>query len=342
MTARAISEVFALAVVALLALPTTAHASFAGANGRIAFSRNGNIFTVAADGTDRFRLTEGPAGDHWPTYSPDGRYVAFLRSGPNGANVFIARADGSSIRRVTHDLRGYAQPPVWSPDGSRLAFEDLVERGDEMGGAICVVRPSGGPVTRLTGYWPRAFHPSWSPDSTRLAFARHGIVVIDADGTNKVRLSVAETIEQTPQWSPSGDRIVFARSVPGPPQEGDLGAALVSIAPDGTGERTLTDGVGFDHHPRWSPDGTRIAFLDFDPSAGTDVWVMNADGSGLRPLTTGRIAGQSLVWSPDGSKIAFDDWNDVLIVGVTTGELHEVTSSPLRMELLGDWQAIAS
>jgi TolB protein len=342
MTARRISGFAVFLVVALLVLPTPAQATFAGTNGKIAYSRNGDIFLVDPDGTDRVRLTEGRASDSSPAFSPDGRRVVFSRYRPmlGSQMLFVTSSDGSHpAHRITPSLRGFAIWPTWSPDGRWIAFEDLIEAPRGIGGALYVVRPNGNSLSRITGYWPRSFSPSWSPDSDRLVYASTGIHVTSLDGTDPTRLTTGETLEDQPRWSPIGDRILFTRTTPGPPGEGDRGSAIVSIAPDGTDEHILTDDADFCESPAWSPDGSRIAFLDFDPERGTDLWAMDADGSDLRPLTTGRSAGNGFVWSPDGTQIAYDDWANLRIVELLTGVTSRLTGWPWS-EYLGDWQVI--
>jgi Tol biopolymer transport system component len=78
---------------------------------------------------------------------------------------------------------------------------------------------------------------------------------------------------------------------------------IFSIDPDGTNQTDLTNSAGDDIHPRWSPDGRKIAFEGDHP--GADIFTMNADGTGLTNLTGSTGHGGEPKWSPDGSKIAF-------------------------------------
>jgi hypothetical protein len=94
-----------LAVCVLLGQSAVATAAFPGANGRIAYSSEGDIFSMAADGSDQRNLTRTPdAYDFYPAWSPDGTRIAFVRDG-NGvtgpSSVFVMNADGTNLVRLT-------------------------------------------------------------------------------------------------------------------------------------------------------------------------------------------------------------------------------------------------
>ena len=93
--------------------------------------------------------------------------------------------------------------PVWSPDGTRIAFESFREGN----GDIYVMNADGSGLTRLTSDPALDSSPSWSPDGTRIAFesSREGninIYVIDADGSNLARLTDDPAVDKDPVWSP--------------------------------------------------------------------------------------------------------------------------------------------
>jgi len=80
---------------------------------------------------------------------------------------------------------------------------------------------------------------------------------------------------------------------------------IFAINPDGSGLRLISSGS--DDFPAWSPDGTKLAFAESNPSSGTadDVYTMNADGTGKTQLTDNIDHDYAPTWSPDGTKIAF-------------------------------------
>ena len=119
------------------------------------------------------------------------------------------------------------------------------------------------------------------------------IFVIDADGTNAVRLTDNPTLDELAQWSPDGTKIVWERHRP------FAGSDIFVMDADGSNQRNL--GQGFT--PKWSPDGTKIAFI-----AG--FWhvphIMNSDGSGRRDVAWAMHA-RYLSWSSDGTKLTFTE-----------------------------------
>jgi Tol biopolymer transport system component len=237
-----------------------------------------------------------------PTWSPDGRRIAFMAvpcaqwcDGPLEAHVM--NADGSGQRNLTPEWRldGVTMPffagfPVWSPDWRKVAF--VRERGVHGYSDIYVMNADGSGHRQLTRSPQQDGDPVWSPDGRRLAFVRvrggrSDVYVLDVDGSGLRRLAHA---------------IAF-RPMPGAPSS------------------------GFGANPAWSPDGRKIAFIS-NRDGNDDIFVVNADGSGLRNLTRSQAHDRTRIWhgrehkriswfspdgpmwSPDGQKIVFRSERD--------------------------------
>lgn len=249
------------------------------------------IATVDADGTGKRRLTYNTDFENYPAWSPDGTLIAFVTS-PHGqetvpghyeplfAELTIMAADGTNLRRidVTLDAKAMAlslYPPVWSPDGQRLAFivnERDGETGSPFKNVLYTIRSEGSNGSELHRIGETASLPSWSPDGERLVFTRNdedgaGVYVVRYDGAEPLR--VADFAVEV-SWSPDGSEILLA------------GEVLSIVQPDGAGLRQLgatQPGIHADAAV-WSSDGSMIAVR-----SGEMIFTMRRDGTDVRVLT---------------------------------------------------------
>ena len=240
----------------------------------VAFSSNlegrFSIYVVGVDGEGLRRLTDGPANDSEPAWSPDGSRIAFVRgfdATGNGVvvltcdeipgDILVTDVDGGGDTdpvevNLTNGLGG--TDPTWSPDGSRIAFASA--RGEE-NYSIYTMSPDGGNVQRLTGEEGGSkADPAWSPDGSRIAY------------TGSLRVDRRTQCGTMPiSGGPGGG---------GPALSGDH-SYIYTMAADGGNPKSLTEeiaGAG----PSWSPDGTEIVF-----AGGLDeevqLYLIAADGS---------------------------------------------------------------
>jgi Tol biopolymer transport system component len=252
---------------------------------RIAFgtSRNGNnpeVFLMNADGSNQTNLSNHPAGDGQPGWSPDRSRIAFTTSrGGNGltSEIWLMNADGSELARLTSNP-ARDEGARWSPNGSKIAFVSDRDGNQE----IYVMNADGSGQIRLTNDLARDDQPDWSPDGSKIAFmservgGHQDIFVMNADGTNPVRLTTNPLTDAHPVWSPDGTRLAFTSS-DSPQQALDI----YVMRPDGSGRTRLTFDPANDFDPTWAPDGSKIAFVgERDHLTGSqEIFVMNADGS---------------------------------------------------------------
>ncbi len=218
------------------------------------------IHVINVDGSGDTPISNSGGNDTNPAWSPDGTRIAFSTPYKTGIGIAVMNADGSGIQVLTTEDSPLNYAPAWSPDGSRIVF--VYSSGD----GIDIINADGSGrqrlVTRIAG--ESYGHLSWSPDGSRIAFestrprdnghVREEIWVMNADGSNFVRLTTNEVEDHHPDWSPNGQKIVFGR-------EG-ISGGVFSINPDGSGETPLIFDPFFfgTPSPNWSHDGQQLAY----------------------------------------------------------------------------------
>src|SRR5437667_4644701 len=271
--------------------PAVALAQSSGAassvQGKIAFTsnRDGNdeIYVMNADGTGVTRLTNDPASDQQPAWSPDGSRIAFTSNRDGNFDIYVMNADGSGVTRLTTTTTHLGSTrPAWC--GNRIAFES--DRYLEYFPDVYAMNEDGTGITRLT-IDNAAFdrQPAWSPACDRIAFTKDPggnveIYVMNADGTGVTRLTNSVGYDQDPAWSPDGTQIAFASTR----DDGPPFYEIYLMNADGTGARRLTDSPASNSKPTWSPDGSKLAFVS-TRDADDGIYVMNTDGPGRTQST---------------------------------------------------------
>jgi Tol biopolymer transport system component len=156
------------------------------------YTKKGTIDLISTDGTHQRSLTSGLRGDaSGPTWSPDGRWIAFVDavSTDSGAgsrsDLYVVRRDGTGLRRLAIDIDDWSQPLAWAPDSRQIAVVGADERlyriGVDATKPVRVTSEKWGVVTTDV---------AWSPDGKRIALVRGRIDVstcfCDADGSEAV------------------------------------------------------------------------------------------------------------------------------------------------------------
>ena len=272
------------------------------------------LATMKADGSDVRRLTENGDVEHFPAWSPDGSRIAFLRGdrllSPGSLGLYTMAADGSDERRILRDdhpavwdPKGILPfPPVWSPDGERLAFigwnpgaSSELERLHAVG-YLFTIRADG---TELVGIGLTMSLPTWSPDSQELAYSTYSedttsVHVVRPDGSGKRIVWRGELGNNRfpvlrVAWSPSGTEIAFASE------------AVYVIHADGSGFRRLVKRAqGEAAFVEWSASGRHLAvFTTCEGVYGWHDYVINRQMAGY--CANSDHASYLLVVQPDGA-----------------------------------------
>jgi TolB protein len=264
--------------------------------GQLAFAsnRDGNweIYALSPGRPDAVqRLTDHPADDLYPAWSPDGRQLAFTSRRDGNAEIYALNLAGGTLSRVTRQP-SEEWAPAWSPDGARLVYQS--DRNGQSD--IYVSATDGSGETRLTPYEGNHEAPHWSPDGRRIVFdsdldvgeavhASINLYFMNADGTNPRRFySHAES----PAWSPDGKTIAFTAL------RGGLWQIFL-LNTDGTGYRQLTNGRYNARYPAWSPDGRWLAFAG-NEEGHWELYVTSMAGDKPIRLTNGTADNSYPAW----------------------------------------------
>ena len=249
-----------------------------------------------------------------PRHSGDGCSPGNVSWFPSGTprpdacyRLWVSNADGTSAHELLPDQRGHQSPVAWSPDGTRLLFEGFFGPylTDPSGSVLEELRrdcvyPCGG----IEGL-------AFSPDGTRLAFVMNSpegsdstvLATMDLATRQITKLASTKASDAAggngaPQWSPDATRLLFTRGGPRPTDKG----TLVVVDVDGSALHELGPTELRPTEPRWSPDGSLIAFFSYvhnDDGGSDDIYVVRSDGTDLRRLTSdGMSVGPD--WTADG------------------------------------------
>lgn len=247
-----------------------------------------------------------------PVLSQTPRKIAFsYGNSAFASHIAVINEDGTGQTILTdgNDDRD----PSWSPDGSQIVFS-----GSRVGGVnIIRMNANGTGQVLLTNTVSPVLNmqPAWSPDGTKIAFTssragarRSEIWMMNADGTNPVRLTVNVQLGEDlsgpfygldlgPTWSPDGTKIAFSSR-----RNGSANPEIYVMNADGSNQTRLTNNSFEDDDPKWTRSGDRITF-NSSRNGKASIFAINPDGSNEQKI----VDGLQPDWAPDGHRIAFSD-----------------------------------
>jgi len=255
--------------------------------------------------------------DNYPSWSPRGDQITFYSNRPGDFfQIFVMNRDGTDLRQLTF-TKAHNRTPVFSPDGTRIAFQSERDGNRE----IYVMDADGGNQRRITHKDGEDSHPKWSANSTAIIFDSNrdhpesgftNLYLMAADGSGVERLTEHEETDSYASLSPDGTRVLFRRVLPtGGDMYGGRNSEVFIMNRNGSDVRNLTTDSHFDGYPAWSSDGAWILIAsnrDGETYDEFNLYVMRPDGTELRRLTE-RIPGTLQarpMFSPDGREIAFN------------------------------------
>ena len=322
---------FVAAAVALaLAMPEASLAAFPpGDNGTIGHVsapggreppfRQFGLWTIAADGTNAVQVPGG-TGARYPSYSPDGDRVVFVRHVDQTVqrNLFVMSSSGGTATELTPGRTGDELEPAFAPNGEDIVFTYYPNSG---GSDLYILHPGSAPVnvTNTPGVYESS--PDYSPDGEEIVYTRrdhnggpNGISVLDLSTGAQSSLTTpglsifSEPVDREPAFSPDGNHIVFVRDND---PDANSGESLWRMNADGSGQVKLVGTSGrpaSETQPSYSPDGRFVIWFGPKPGDTTnqdfDLFIANADGSGAHGIVPESTVGDTYpAWQrlPEGT-----------------------------------------
>jgi Tol biopolymer transport system component len=189
---------------------------------------------------------------------------------------------------------------VRTSGGSRIVYYDQIRESTHL-----INVDGSGDETLFKGF------ATLSPDGSKMTYARsiagnEDLYVANTDGTEELRLTESKLDDVFPVWSPDGSRIVYVENRLGPSADGIEGDLYVASVEGARTRIARNASLTSSSRPSWSPDGTKIAFVQFRPGRGANIYVADATGAAPpRPITKGLRGYFHPAWSPDGGQIAY-------------------------------------
>ena len=236
------------------------------------------IYIADYDGANQRRITINRALNIMPTWSPDGRALAYTSYARGFPTIFISLIyEGRRLEPFTPGTQNWL--PSWSPDGTKIVFTSNRDANSE----LYVMNRDGSGVRRLTNNPAIDTTPSWSPTGGQIAFTsdRSGgpaVYVMGADGLNLHRISTDSYCDRA-TWAPAPFNELAFVCKTGPGYD-------IKVYEFATGSiRQITFGEGSNESTSYSPNGRHLAFTSTRAGGKVQIFTVGRDGKGLRQIT---------------------------------------------------------
>jgi Tol biopolymer transport system component len=296
------------------------------------------IYVAEADGTGR-PLTDLAGGAYDPTWSPDGKTIAFAGSQVEGSDldIYTVELAGGEERRTARTWKDDGRPD-WSPDGRQIVFDSRTGDLRSGPGAIWVTSVRTGELHRLTppGTGYAATAPAWSPGGRWIAYRVYEMGVtlngwpwsarlwlMRPDGSGKRRIggqSEKRRVIHAPSWSPDGRSIVTQRS-----NWSEDMFQIILFDPRTREARSVLKGIRGDSEPSWGTDGILLTLWSDDPVPSEPApSAFQVEAEGLTPRSN--------------AEPLADLGAGIYVVDVRTGETSRFPEAFRSIEGAGDYE----
>lgn len=220
--------------------------------------------------------------------------IAFDSDRDNNHEIYTMAPDGSNQLNLTNNP-GDDTDPVWSPDGTRIAFVSSRDNENGDGRFIFIMQADGSGQTQIS-HQPDSQFPDWSPLGNQIAYNSQGeIFLLDLIDGREIQLTNSPEKDEQPKFSPDGQRIAWLK------EEGGVFQVYIMNL-DGSKSARLTNG-GIVHGVEWSVDG-RIFTAWEQPDGICFNCIVTADGTDIQDAGGKGTIQQFLpFWTLDGQRV---------------------------------------
>jgi len=272
-----------------------------------------DIFVMPINGRTPIRLTNNPADDRDPAWSPDGQRLAFASRRDDNWELYIYDTATAETQRMTTDL-AFQAAPSWSNDGVWLTYENYV--GGNLDVFVLRVDGSQEPISLPSNSPTPDYSPSWSPDGRRIAFVslRDGnqdVYVFNFDDSSVINVTrTPERDEDHPAWSPDSQFLAYTAL--------DAGQRKVFVT---SLSDSVTQVINIGGAPSWSPDGGSIAAM-IESIDGAQIVINPFSSGGAAAILPAPTGAAQVTWTRQPLPPAL----------INSGGLPATLSEPLYVE----------